>query len=445
LVTFVLTLINIPIVGSDAWVFHPPEVDARGLLAPVARAARGEWDLGLMRAAALSGALLLMLAATIVTVRGSVRVLTLALILVVGACAVVAPPVVEQAALRDATAPWFYTNDSTFQAELAGSRMLHGKNPYGYDYGHTGLARWYSFDGSPPPPGARIAQLKHFPYYPGTAFFGALSQMLPSPVDDLRFLLALATLALIPAALLLPGPLVVRLSVGLFLALNPLAVRMAWFATNDAPCLLALLIAFGFAFRRRAVPSAIALGVAILMKQFAIAAVPFLFLLQVQTSGLRSLTRPALALAVTVVVGTAPFIIADPYAFWNDTFRFGTTEYRLIGYGLAGLLVRFGIVARAADDYPFSMLVVAVWAPITAGLMWVQYRARTTQACALGFSASVFVLIFIARVFQVHYVAYPLLGCAIAVAAVVGGYVETDVWNGPSTAHLAKRRVREVS
>jgi hypothetical protein len=65
--------------------------------------------------------------------------------------------------------------------------------------------------------------------------------MLPSPVDDLRFLLALATLALIPAALLLPGPLVVRLSVGHIPShLNPLAVAHGLFATTRCACLLAL-------------------------------------------------------------------------------------------------------------------------------------------------------------------------------------------------------------
>ena len=63
---------------------------------------------------------------------------------------VVAPAVLLQVGLRDATAPWFHTNDSTYQIELAGELVLDGKTPYGHDYADSGLERFYSRNGSPP-------------------------------------------------------------------------------------------------------------------------------------------------------------------------------------------------------------------------------------------------------------------------------------------------------
>ncbi len=44
--------------------------------------------------------------------------------------------------------PWFHTNDSTYQIELAGNLVRHGHNPYGHDYEGSGLERFYSRDGT---------------------------------------------------------------------------------------------------------------------------------------------------------------------------------------------------------------------------------------------------------------------------------------------------------
>ncbi len=53
------------------------------------------------------------------------------------------PAVLLQVGLRDATAPWYFTNDSTYQIEIAGDLILDGDNPYGHDYGDSGLERFY--------------------------------------------------------------------------------------------------------------------------------------------------------------------------------------------------------------------------------------------------------------------------------------------------------------
>ena len=130
--------------------------------------------------------------------------------LVTAAAAVVAllvlPAVALQAGLRDATAPWFHVNDSTYQIELAGEIVLDGETPYGRDYSRTGLERFYSLDGSvTDETRERQVALRHFAYFPGTALLGAAWRVLPSPWDDFRFLVALSTLGLLAAALAIRG------------------------------------------------------------------------------------------------------------------------------------------------------------------------------------------------------------------------------------------------
>ena len=59
-----------------------------------------------------------------------------------------APSTLLQLGLRDSTAPWFFTNDSTYQIELGGDLLLDLDNPYGHDYRESGLERFYTRDGS---------------------------------------------------------------------------------------------------------------------------------------------------------------------------------------------------------------------------------------------------------------------------------------------------------
>ena len=209
-----------------------------------------------------------------------------------------------QAGLRDSTAPWFYTNDSTYQIEVAGDLVLDGQTPYGHDYRGTGVDRFYSRDGSPQPD---HKALDHFAYFPGAAITSAGWRLLPAPFDDYRFLVLLATLGLIPAALSFAGPLTVRLAVGAALAANPLIVQAAWFGTADAPSLFFLVLAFGLASRSRFVWAAACLAAAVLLKQFALVAIPFFAAMLITSRGGRqSFGRAAGAFAGVVVGGRTP-------------------------------------------------------------------------------------------------------------------------------------------
>ena len=75
----------------------------------------------------------------------------------------------------------------------------------------------------------------HFAYFPGTALTAAAWRVLPRPWDDYRIFVLLATLALLPAALVFPGALYVRLAVGTGLAANPILLKGAWFRHCRCP------------------------------------------------------------------------------------------------------------------------------------------------------------------------------------------------------------------
>jgi len=413
-----LVALSVAELGSDPTPWKVGPARAHGVLGPLVRAADGVWDPGLLRAIAVLGGVVVVLALiAVLFVRdrqwrcGIVVAASIAVV-----CALLVPATMLQIGLRDGTAPWFHTNDSVYQIEIAGDLVLDGTNPYGRNYTGTGMERIYDLDGSPPDPARQIVALGHFPYFPGMALFGATARLLPSPFDDARFLVLLCTLALLPAAMLLRGPFPVRLAIGAVLAANPLAVRAAWFGTADAPALLALVLAFACAQRRRFTGALALVGVAMILKQFAALAAPFLLLEAWRVGGRRAIVRPLLALALVVVVPSLPFVIADPGAFWDDTITFGAETYRVIGYGLAGILVNAGVIDRTGS-YPFPLVALVSWVPVTVALLVAQRRNPAPWLPAAGFAASMFMLVFIARVFQTSYLIYPLTGIAIAAVA----------------------------
>ena len=419
----ILVAITVPEVGSDPWPFRLIPTDAEGILGPLVRAAHREWDLGILRAAAILAGLVVVLATAFVLAVRGVRPLVVGTVCAVVIALLTLPATLLQVGLRDGTAPWFYVNDSTYQIDLAGELVLDGETPYGHDYRGSGLERWYpavNADEDVP----RVA-LDHFAYFPGTALTAAAWRLVPAPFDDYRVFVLLCTLALFAAALLFDAPLPWRLAAGAALAANPLATRAAWFGTADAPSILLTVLAFALVTRSRYVLAAASLGGAVLLKQFALAAVPFLAVAMLT----RAVPRPVLyragaAFALVLVTGILPFAIADPGALWDDTIAYGAQTYRIIGYGLAGVLLEVGILDDRFGPYPFLPLLILVWLPLTAWLAWTQWRSRRVWVGATGFAASIFVLFYLGRVFQNSYLIWPL--SALLVAFVLASF-ERDV------------------
>jgi len=414
---------NLPELGSDPWPFRPGAVDPSGVLAPLVRAAGEEWDVGIARAAAFAAALLCGAAAlTLYGRRTWPRIAGVALVLAVGLL-LMAPPTLLQLGLRQSTQPWFFTNDSTYQVELAGDLLLDGRNPYGHDYRDSGLERFYTRDGSV---SQRVLRrevaLRHYAYFPGTVVSAAAWRLLPAPLDDLRLLVLLCTLAALGAALIFRAPLEWRLGIGALLVCNPVVVRSAWFGQNDAPSLLLLLAAFALVTRRRFAWAAAALAGAILLKQFALVAAPFMALMLLQAgASRRELKLAAMAFGGVLAAGILPFLVADPGAFYDDTVRYGAGTYRIVGYGLSAILVRLGVVDDRDGAYPFVPIALLTWLPLTVWLLLAQRRAGELWLGAAGFGISVLVLLFIGRTFNNYYLVWPLTGAAAAALIASGG------------------------
>ena len=422
-VLFVLVAITLPELGSDPWRFRPGSVDPQGPLSPLVRAAGEEWDLGIPRASAFLAALLCgavavwLLAARSRAARGLPRWAAIALILAVGVL-LTAPATLLQLGLRDSTAPWFFTNDSTYQAELGGDLLLDLDNPYGHDYRESGLERFYTRDGSV---SERVREqevaLEHFAYLPGSVVTAAIWRVLPEPFDDYRLLVLFCNLGMLAAALAFRGPLGARLALGALLVCNPIAVRSAWFGQNDAPSLLLLVLAFALASRRRFGWAAAVLAGAVLLKQFALVAAPFLALMIVLSEGGRAvdaLRRPTLAFVGVLAAGILPFFVVDPVAFYEDTIKYGAGTYRIVGYGLSAILVEVGIVEDRDGAYPFALLALLTWVPLTAWLLLVQRRSAELWVGAAAFAVSILWLMFIGRTFNNYYLVWPMTGAVAA-------------------------------
>jgi Glycosyltransferase family 87 len=411
-VLLVLVAIALPELGSDPWHFRPPQVDPQGPLAPLVRAAGEEWDVGIARAAAFVAALLCgaMAALLVARRRPLPRWTGIALVLAVGVL-LAAPSTLLQLGLRDSTAPWFFTNDSTYQAELGGELLLDLDNPYGHDYSRSGLERFYTRDGTE---SERVRErevaLRHFAYFPGAVVSAAAWRLLPDPFDDYRLLVLLATLALLPVALLFPGPIGWRLALGAVLVCNPILVRSAWFGQNDAPSLLLLVLSFALVTRRRYGWAAAALAAAILLKQFAIVALPFMALMVPREEW----KRAGLIGAGVLAAGLVPFLIADPGAFYDDTVKYGAGTYRIVGYGLSAILVRLGVIEDRDGSYPFALIALLTWVPLTVWLLLAQRGARELWVGAAAFAVSILWLMFIGRTFNNYYLVWPMTGALVA-------------------------------
>ncbi|HZP73588.1 MAG TPA: glycosyltransferase 87 family protein [Gaiellaceae bacterium] len=411
----VVCLLNIDTLGSDPWRFRPGAVRAHGPLASLVRAAGRHWDPSLLRSVAMLAGLGVVVLAFVIVVRGVLPAWVAIAASAAVAVALVLPGTLLQAGLRQSTSPWFFTNDSTYQIELAGEGVLHRDDPYGRDYSHTGLERFYSLDGSVHPGTLRTqVALHHFAYFPGTALLAAAWHVLPRPWDDFRVLIALCTLGLLASAFAFPGPLPLRAALGVLAAANPIAVRAAWFGTADAPAVLLLLLAFAAAMRRRPVLAGLLIGGAVLTKQFALAGVPFLGVLLLLQVGRAALLRATVAAVALFAIGVLPFVVAGPSAFWHDTVSYGSGTYRIVGYGLSALLVKAGVLHDRHSSYPFLPLVVLAWLPVTVVLAWHQWRARSAYLAGACFAASIFLLLFLGRVFQISYLIWPLEGLVLA-------------------------------
>jgi hypothetical protein len=421
-VLLAIVAVTLPELGSNPWPFRPASVDPQGPLAPLVRAAGEEWDVGIARAACFVAALVCGAAALTLFGRRSWSAWVGAGVALVVALLLLAPSTFLQVGLRDSTEPWFFTNDSTYQIELGGKLLLDGDDPYGHDFRGDGLERFYTFDGTVSQRVLdREVALRHYAYFPGTLMTAAAWRVLPQPFDDYRLFVLLCTVLTFFAALLFRAPLAWRLGIGAILVCNPIAVRSAWFGQNDAPSLLLLVLSFALVTRSRYGWAAASLAGAVLLKQFALVALPFIALMLVKRGlGRAELQRAGLVFAGVLALGILPFFLWDPGAFWDDTVKYGAGTYKIVGYGLSGILIRLHILADREGSYPFALFAVLLWLPLTVWLLMAQRRASEIWVGAAAFSISMLVLMFIGRTFNNYYLVWPMTGAAIAAVMAAG-------------------------
>jgi uncharacterized membrane protein len=202
-----------------------------------------------------------------------------------------------------------------------------------------------------------------------------------------------------------------------------------------------VVLAFALVSRKRFAWAAATLAGAVLLKQFALVAAPFLALMILRESGalggprsgtrrsgapapaagasprpaaLDALRRPTLAFVGVLAAGILPFFVADPVAFYEDTIKYGAGTYRIVGYGLSAILVEVGIVEDRDGAYPFALLALLTWVPLTAWLLLVQRRSAELWVGAAAFAVSILWLMFIGRTFNNYYLVWPMTGAVAA-------------------------------
>ena len=308
-----------------------------------------------------------------------------------------APSTLLQLGLRDSTAQWFHTNDSTYQIELRGELVLDGENPYGHDYRRSGLRAVLHPETATCPSASASASggRRHFALRRQPAAGGSMA---PPPRAVRRLPPAGPALHAGRAcrALAFRAPLAWRLWIGALLVCNPIAVRSAWFGQNDAPSLLLLVLAFALVTRRRFGWAAASLAAAVLLKQFALVALPFLALMLVHTGAARTeLKRAALVFGAVVAAGILP---SWPPIRWRSTRTRcatgrGPTASSAAGSRRSCCASACSPIARAPTR--FGLIALLTWVPLSIWLLLAQRQAGELWLGAAAFSISILWLMFI--------------------------------------------------
>jgi hypothetical protein len=313
--------------------------------------------------------------------------------------------------------------DGAYQIQLARNLLMRGVDPYGFDYTGTGLERapW----GQPFPNPA----LHHLDYWPGTVVVPlpvqAAFQFVTGWWDERIWLLLVGAAVFALLRWLLPGAAGRLAAIAFFLI--PGHNLLAVLGDNDLPMIGLLLAATLAIARRRFVPAAIIIGLAIATKQTALIALPVLVAFGFASGlSLRSLARYGGLAALIVGALVGPFIAWNASAFVRDTVLYnvgsGAEAYPIQGIGLSSWLLAAGIIHGARDAFPFLLiqlpLVIAAWV-----VAWHRLRHRRLVGDAiLWMGLAFFVFLFTNRFAQPTYL---LLGAELITVGLIGRLAAT--------------------
>ncbi|TMC63097.1 MAG: DUF2029 domain-containing protein [Chloroflexota bacterium] len=302
-------------------------------------------------------------------------------------------------------------HDGLLQIESAVDRLLSGQSIYGVDWSNTPMAR-IVWDVTPGPNPA----LHHLAYFPLTVLVGVplrfVTRALGLPFDYRVVLIGFAVVGLL-AILALPIAADRRVMVITALFVSPLITLYLWSGRTDIEFLAVMLVSLALLSRGHPITAALALGIAVALKPFAVLAVPFLLLVLIirwrARSSRKEVALSLAALALAPVVTILPFLLANPTAFWTDVVLYTSggarDAYPIVGYGFGEFLYQVHLVAHRTDSAPFGIVQLLALIPV----VWLTGRAFLQRPSLgrwmAGYALSLLAFTFFARFFNDNYVA----------------------------------------
>ncbi len=312
-------------------------------------------------------------------------------------------------------------SDSAIQTESALSYLDAGKNPYVESYADTPLRFYQWLD-----VGDEAWQdpaYEYFVYLPSSLYLSfplyKISQIAGILYDQRTIYLTIYFFLLLVLPHLTENP-TFKLSLVAVGGLNPLFTNSVMLGMNDVAPFLAFILTLIMIKREKWGWSAILMGIACSLKQYAWFILPF-FTLYVwkQNPRQRRWRQTFLSVAMIgfiLILSCLPFVLWDWQNFYTDTFAFpaGNAEYLypIRGFTVGRLLMGAGIIPTFVSPFPFQIMQLAIGIPLLLWMLRYQYK-RDLGAMLLASAAFIFGFGTVSRFFHHNYV-----GVVLALATI---------------------------
>jgi hypothetical protein len=140
-----------------------------------------------------------------------------------------------------------------------------------------------------------------------------------------------------------------------------------------------------------------------------------------------------------------PFLVANPQGFYEDVIAFGSggiaDAYPIGGpktFGLSVIVLGLGW-AKSTDQFPFTLLQLAVTLPLIGYSIWSQHRSNTLRHMLFGYLLTLSVFLFTGRFMHANYIGFLfalLLMTAFIAETPLG--VKSDRTRSSPTSHHPK-------
>jgi hypothetical protein len=134
---------------------------------------------------------------------------------------------------------------------------------------------------------------------------------------------------------------------------------------------------------------------------------------------LRQLLRRAWPGALAFLLIVLPYVIWDPAAIYDDTWRWssgqGETGYQIWGWGGSNFVLALGLVADRFAQWPFWVPMIALAAPLLLWLLWRQVRANSLSNACWHYGLFMLGFFYVSRFLNENYLGYILAFLAIGI------------------------------